>query len=420
MHRCHPNSHSVILFRSACMAVRLALEFNATTFSSQTRERTQVEKHMRVCLVMNPGFETAVTTAPSEPLLAEAAYLLMQDHSAFDLPRALLRELEGPGLDKGHRGELICLVLLLIARDVAVQGKGSAVTEVVLFIQKLLASKWSPLILNSTPARCRTTAEGQRRFLDVFATSKMYFNHFIKIHDFKVINRAFLWLLIARGAAVLCADNQGGIDVLLPFLYSDNKLQQDNVSGIFIQVKNDKTFSSTPNLFLFDAMNPYFLGFFNMDEQKPVPIIRMVFALAAKEACVKAVEDAPVRKNPARGAKSKGEKKRTRRCPAYTAYDIWCAGTSAETFSVVKPGDEQVYAELLKVSRPFPGVYEAHTEIDSAKSARRNMNPGTAVHPDHWCQFSASGKAFQTVDVDVVDVDFDCQDEAVADDVDMQ
>lgn len=246
----------------------------------------------------------------------------MQDRKAFDLPRALLSELEGPGLDKGDRGELICLVLLLIARDVAVQEKGSAVIEVLLFMRKLLASKWSPIVLNSKPARCRTNAEGQRPFSKVFAKSKMYFNHFIKVHDFKVINRAFLWLLMARGAAVLCADNQGGIDVLLPFLYFDNKLQQDNVSKIFIQVKNDKSFSSTPNLFLFDAMNPYFLGFFDMDEQKPVPIIRMVFALAATEACVKAVEDAPLRKNPPRGAKSKGEKKRTRRCPSYTAYDI--------------------------------------------------------------------------------------------------
>jgi hypothetical protein len=390
------------------MAVRLALEFNATTLVLQNRERTQVEKHMRVCLVMNPGFETAVTIAPSEPLLAEAAYLLMQDRQVFDLPRALLGELEGPGLDKGDRGELICLVLLLIARDVAVQEKGSAAIEVLLFMQKLLASKWSPIVFDSKPARCRTSADDQRPFSAVFARSKMYFNHFIKVHDFKVINRAFLWLLIARGAAVLCADNQGGIDVLLPFLYLDNKLGRDNVSGIFIQVKNYKNFSSTPNLFLFDAMNPYFLGFFDMDEQKPVPIIRMVFALAASEACVKAVEYAPLRKNPPRRATSK-EKKRARPCPAYMAYDIWCAGTSAETFSVVEPGDEQVYSELLKVSRLFPGVYEAHTKIGSAKSARRNMNPGTAAHPDHWSQFFRGGTELHRVDG--VDVDFDCQDE---------
>lgn len=45
------------------------------------------------------------------------------------------------------------------------------------------------------------------------------------------------------------------------------------------------------------------------------------------------------------------------------------------------------------------------------------MNPGTAVHPDHWSQFSRLGKEFRRVDV--VDVDFDCQDEAVDDDVEM-
>ncbi|KIL63641.1 hypothetical protein M378DRAFT_57978, partial [Amanita muscaria Koide BX008] len=355
----------------ACMAVRLALEFNTTTLESQNRERTQVEKHMRVCLVMNPGSETAVTIAPSEPLLAQAAYLLMRDREAFDLPRELREELQKPGLDKGDRGELICLVLLLIARDVAVQEKGSAAIEVLLFMEKLLASQWSPTVFDSKPSRCHSTnTKDQLPFSVVFAKSKMYFNHFLKVHDFNIINRAFLWRLIARGAAVLCADNQGSINVLLPFLYLDDKLGRDNVSGIFIQVKNDRKFSSTPNLFLFDAMNPYFLGFFDMDEQKPVPIIRMIFALASSESCVKA------------------GKERARPCPAYTTYDFWCAGTTAETFSVVRPGDEQVYSDLLKLCRLFPGVYEVDTKIDSAKSARRNMNPGTAAHLDHWSRFS--------------------------------
>jgi len=58
---------------------------------------------MCVCLSVDPGFETAITIAPSEPLLAEASYLLMRS-SAFDLPRSLLTELELPGLDKGVVG----------------------------------------------------------------------------------------------------------------------------------------------------------------------------------------------------------------------------------------------------------------------------------------------------------------------------
>jgi hypothetical protein len=134
--------------------------------------------------------------------------------------------------------------LLLIACDVAVQEKDSLAIEVLLFMQKLLASKWYLIILNSRPAQCRTDAKGHR-FSDVFAKSKMYFNHFIKVHNFKVINQDFLRLLIARGAAVLCTNHQAGIDVLLPLLYFDNNLQQDNISGIFIQVKNDRSFSST-------------------------------------------------------------------------------------------------------------------------------------------------------------------------------
>ena len=74
------------------------------------------------------------------------------------------------------------------------------------------------------------------------------------------------WLLIARGGAVLRANYQCGTNVLLSFLYFDNNLGRDNVSATFIQVKNDKRFSSTPCLFLFDAMNPYFLAFFDVDE----------------------------------------------------------------------------------------------------------------------------------------------------------
>jgi hypothetical protein len=127
---------------------------------------------------------------------------------------------------------------------------------------------------------------------------------------------------------------------------------------------------------------------------------------------VRAVESVPLRKSLPRAAKAKAEKKWARRCPAYMAYDIWCAGSSAGTFSVIEPGDEQVYAELLKVSRVFPNVYEAHTNIDSAKSTRRNMNPGIAAHPDHWSQFARFGKEIERADL--VEVDFDC--EGAADD----
>ena len=75
------------------MAVRLALEFNATTLVSQIKEKEQVEKYMRVCLLVNEGFETAVTIAPSEPLLAEGAFLIMREQEAFERSVFLYQEL---------------------------------------------------------------------------------------------------------------------------------------------------------------------------------------------------------------------------------------------------------------------------------------------------------------------------------------
>ena len=108
----------------------------------------------------------------------------------------------------------------------------------------------------------------------------IYFNHFIKLHDHKVINRKYLWRLIAHGAAEICADFQYSIDLIIPFSYRDNKLQKNNVSAFFIQSKNDKAYQTTPQNYLFNMMDPYKIQFFDKDDKETTPVIRMVFALA--------------------------------------------------------------------------------------------------------------------------------------------
>jgi hypothetical protein len=60
----------------ACLCVRFGLEFNADE-NSRRVACTQVERHMRLCLVATTGFETLITIAGSEPLLAEAASQIM-------------------------------------------------------------------------------------------------------------------------------------------------------------------------------------------------------------------------------------------------------------------------------------------------------------------------------------------------------
>ena len=364
--------------KMACMSVRIPLEFNTRTLRSQEMEQTLVEKHMRVCLSVDPGFETAVTVAPSEPILAEASYLLMRSPE-FDLPRSLLAELERPGLDKGNRGELIVMILCLQARDAAATRLQSRIIPVNDFIRELFAPEAHNEVLHSKPIRVRTSQEADTNLGDTFRNSRIYFNHFVKFRHRKVINRTYLWGLIARGAAGICADFQYGVDVVIPFLYWDNVLRRENVSALFVQSKNDETFQCKPHHDLFDMMNPYHCGFFDVNESSLVPIIRMVFALASSTSCVTAIKHAERIQPPREGAfKAKFQ------ADKYTAFDIWCGKASQETFRPIK--DDGVFQKLLLRSRVFPDVYE-HKKSEALQNATRSMNPATDVHRAHWERF---------------------------------
>jgi hypothetical protein len=236
----------------ACISVRIPLEFSLGYMHSRQREQILVEKHLRVCLQVNPGIETPITIAVSEPLLAEASYYIMNE-TKFDFPRALLAELGHQGLDKGNRGELIAMVLCLLARDAAARRLDNRVIPICDFIQELLNPEASSDVLLSKPVQARDPKEVDKTFRATFCKSKIFFNHFIKLHDNEIINRQFLWVLIARGAAGICTHYQIGIDIIIPFLFWDNHLRRENVSAIFIQCKNNKTFQGVPRQYLLFA-----------------------------------------------------------------------------------------------------------------------------------------------------------------------
>jgi hypothetical protein len=172
------------------------------------------------------------------------------------------------------------------------------------------------------------------------------------------------------------------VDIIVPFLYWDSILRRENVSAFFIQGKNNEKFQETPRLHLFDRMNPCenSLGFFDPKESHPVPVIRMVFALASKTPCVTVVKS-PERVQPPRRDASKPAFKSDN----YTAFDIWCAKASRETFRSIK--DDAIFEKLLLRSRIFPDVYE-NKKSESIQNATRNMNPATDVHHAHWERFT--------------------------------
>lgn len=221
---------------------------------------------------------------------------------------------------------------------------------------------------------------------------------------------------MARGAAVLCPDGFGGADIIIPFLFFSKSLNHLDLSAIFMQVKADRAFGEHPNLFLFDAMNPYFLGFFDAEDTPleggrakkqlaPPPIIRMVFALSSKVSNVVVVPSEAQHPEGKRQVKTDVRKKHLMKLPAYTSFDIWCSNTSSETFGVIKQEDDDIFQQLLTVLNTFPNTYIYETVIDSAEALRRQMNPGTMSGPDHW-RFS-SGKLLQPAPT--IDCDYDSE-----------
>jgi hypothetical protein len=315
----------------ACLCMRFALEFG-TKPNARSRDiiRKQIERHMRLCIAATTGFEEFVTIAGSEPLLAEAAFELTHDSNVNPVHH-LASHSDLYCVDRGRRGELVAALIIMQARDMALQAPSRLMT-VCEFLKSLLPSSAFDTLLNSLPTFSRENEN--EPFGTTFQNYAMWFNHVIKIEDSKMIAAEHLWFFITRGAMVMCTDNQRGVDIILPICVREEHLGPDTVTAVLIQVKNSVSFGYNIDDSLFDAMCPFKIGLFRRsDNRPPRPIIRMVFALAKDEPS---------------GVRFPATRERNH-FDDFTAFDVWCAGLSSDTFNHVK-GDEGSYKLLLQRS----------------------------------------------------------------------
>jgi hypothetical protein len=341
----------------ACLSQRLPIEFNSTTYTSQTAEMKQVEGHLRVCLKVDANFESMVTVSPSEPLLSEAAYAVM-DRESFNPVQAFRSILEGFAVHKGDRGEFLVLLLLTLARDKAVGHpgiNGHPDCRFFKFVPFLYGKLFKPLAALTMLERD-------------FPDAMMHFNHVVKLHDFKSIDKESLLFLMTRGAGVLCANNQQSIDTVNIFLTSGTKLDIDNIGIMLCQIKNNSDYTDKCQPELFDSMDPYHLKILKQKD-KPVPIIKIVFALAAKTASLQVIRRKPSSEYNA------------------VVYEIWSSGLSAEFLAPITVEQTTIWEGLLQASYGWKDIYKAETE--RKRRLRRSMYPGAADDEGHWTQWTS-------------------------------
>ena len=360
----------------ACLAVRLGLDFNATSWLDRDAERTQVERHMRICLAATDGFRMMFTVSPSEPLLAEASWMVMRKWlGPKEAPAALLHHITDSYLNAGERGEVVGALLLLLARDNAIRNretlnpepskpsknaspkelKHDGVTQrriitVLEFLDALVPPASRLYVRELRPTRCSPHHSPSASLAEVFAEANIYFNHFIKVHDSKMLNREYLWRLLCRGAAIICANNQRGVDLVVPVLRG-NLLRPRSITAILIQVKNDARFTSHLSRTLFTTMDPFKIDLFSKDGDAFPPILRIVFALASERSSVVA-PSLPTRCSPRLNSKDK-----------FTAYDLWIAGVSSQSFGVIP--DKQTHDQYRLLLHRTRNIFNGYGAVTS-------------------------------------------------------
>ncbi|KAJ8517087.1 hypothetical protein ONZ45_g5701 [Pleurotus djamor] len=370
----------------------LALFFLRKNQSWEKREveRKQVERHMRLCLAFDPTALVLETISPSEPLLAEAARDVMRDKT-FAPSLALSSHITNSSIDIGMRGEMIAALWWILARDQAVAAQvdlppnagppstendgfqAGRIVEVPDLLKALIDDNSHNRVLSARPFAVARDEERERSLQDAFSGCYVYFNHFVRVVDRNTLDQDHLWRVFCRGAAIICVVDQQGIDILTPILRG-YILKKENIGVILIQVKNDKRYGSKLNGRLFDAINPQRLGLCAREPGHQIPIIRVVMALASEFPAVQP------RTPPA---------KRSKRLQAakYTAYDLWLAGRTADTYKPIAGEASAVYDGLLRgLAANYDRIPPELSEPLSSKleTVYRRMNAAAGYDAEYY------------------------------------
>ena len=270
----------------ACLSQRLCIEFSSSKYN--TDKETQIASHMRLCLKINSDNQFIISSSGSEPLLAEAAATIMQ-MDVFKAAESLKHVVSGFAINKGDRGELVALLAMTRARDLAIKKKTGGIDQ----------SKRAGVITEGQPVhRAVTVMEFLSQLFSLdslkkpdldrlsqdFKDAYIYFNHFIRPFDQSTFTLRFLMQYMTRGAGVLCSTNMPGIDAAFGVVFESEKgvvLREDQMSIAAQQIKND--FHIRRHLHgkrIVQSMGSIVREMFRGID-RPRPVIRIVFSFGS-------------------------------------------------------------------------------------------------------------------------------------------
>ncbi|KAH8113031.1 hypothetical protein DFH11DRAFT_1727969 [Phellopilus nigrolimitatus] len=395
----------------AVLAVRLLLDLNTSRADTQARLARLVQNHMAIAFSIPKHREALSVGYPSEPILAEAAARQMYDmRNGADAVNVslLLQEFAERGLvDKGERGELVARLIFTLAYDEAAETYEKDTSEnrddpvdessefpfysrgvpLKYFIKALFGKNHAEHIFKSHPDNVRN---GQT-FEQAFERAWVRFTHFQRAGDSSVITTEVAWAAAARAMAFQCSSGQAGMDIFIPVVLRDEKLQEEIMTGILVHL-DDRVSAETKVRAEIDERD---IGFFqtqpadglnaNTDSRPYITIVMELGVLPfyrtqseneAKSNATKA-DCAP---SPAENSTATKNFATSSWCPetvAHPRYSIFAIGCSPSVYNVVD--DKDVYATLLS-SRHI--LQEHSRQTPDSLSAVRRLKPFWIAGPE--------------------------------------
>ncbi|KAF8340712.1 uncharacterized protein EI90DRAFT_2101962 [Cantharellus anzutake] len=327
----------------AALGVRIGITFDMTTQASKVMAAELVESHMRVVYAIPQHREFMHSGTPSEPVLAAAAALyLNDDHGIETRGPEVLAQACGKGLlAKGERGELCGRLLVTIAHDLALTQKYQKVTynpndarfhqpvPVLEFLQALFAQPFHETILN---AHSVTARDGVPTLGKAFAKSYICFSHFALAKDTEMLTAQNLAVALRRGMALQAKDNQDSIDAVIPVHMgpTSTTILPESTSAINLQFKNRK------------RAVPCHVDRSITVPEISMPVISIIFEFGYERAATDSLVTIHTKATHLTTRSSVGEM-----LPDDHHYQITAYGCTSETFQAVSPDVENLYPSIL-------------------------------------------------------------------------
>jgi len=189
-----------------------------------------VSSYMATCISIKEDRSQMLVMYPSEPILAEAAFKLVDDDATLvKVLQLFAASFQCGFVDAGHRGELAARLILIIAWRKCVQknrGKDGFYTR------ELSLKEFLSALFGDIGALVATNDSWNGLKLDkLLLESVLCFTHFIQVEY--TPDSGLLEQLFRRGAAAILKFNQPGVDLLIPL-----KRQDAQFTYVTISVKN--------------------------------------------------------------------------------------------------------------------------------------------------------------------------------------